>query len=37
MNYMFYSSDKSFPDWRVDYFNHYWEKATSFQESKLKQ
>jgi predicted transcriptional regulator len=33
---MFYSSDKKFIDWCMDYFENSWKNATSFQETKLK-
>ena len=33
---MFYSDEKMFRDWCLDYFEDSWKNATSFQETKLK-
>ena len=33
---MFYSEEKMFRDWCLDYFENSWKNATSFQETKLK-
>ena len=35
MGEMLYSSDPQFHEWCLDYFEHCWEKSSSFQESKL--
>jgi len=32
----FYSTSTMFQEWCHDYFNNCWDKAKSFQESKLK-
>lgn len=34
---MFYSSDGSFHEWCLDFFEDFWKKSTSFQEAKLLQ
>jgi predicted transcriptional regulator len=34
---MIYGSTPEFHEWCFDYFKHYWELASSFQESKLEQ
>ena len=36
MGDMLYSDNSEFHEWCLDYFKHCWEKAGSFQESKLK-
>jgi len=36
MSQMFVSSDPKFHEWCLDFFNEFWNKSTSFQESKLK-
>ncbi len=35
MSEMFYSDDREFHEWCLDYFEYCWKKSTSFQESKL--
>jgi len=35
MSKMFYSSDKLFHEWCLDFFNEYWKNSTAFQESKI--
>lgn len=36
MSQMLVSTDPQFHEWCLDFFNEYWKKSTSFQESKLK-
>lgn len=37
MSEMFYSEDKQFHEWCLDYFDHCWKESHSFQESKIEE
>jgi hypothetical protein len=37
MNMMFYSEDKLFHDWCLDYFWFRWYSSNTFEEDKLKE